>query len=125
MCRKLPTDETPRSKLIAKPSSQEQQAETRRTVRLTKNAIQQAMDENSLATVMSNRMSWRKFDKIRKSETLQDHPALTDTPTRKRKSPPSAENTPPSKRNHASPVNLSKVAQEELLAEAQAWDGVN
>lgn len=112
--------ETPRSKLVIKPSSQERQTELRRTVRSAKKAIQQAMDENSMTTVMSNRISWRKFDKIRKSKTLEDHP---QTPTRKRKTPFTNENTPPSpKRKHASPTNISPVVEEALLEEALAWD---
>ncbi len=74
---------------------------------------------------MSNRISWRKFDKIRISETLENHSAnstLNQTPTRKRKNPSPNENKPlSSKRKHGSPSILSKTTEEELLSEAQSW----
>ena len=63
---------TPNSKLIPKPSSQERQAEMRRAVIKMKKVIQQSMDSTSTTTVMSNRISWRKFYKIRISETLEN-----------------------------------------------------
>lgn len=74
--------ETPRSKLTKKPSSQEVQSETRKTVRLTKKKIQQSTDESSLTTVMANRLSWRKFDEMRKSQTLESNTCPNSTPTR-------------------------------------------
>lgn len=116
--------ETPKSKLIRKPSSREQQDVMRKTVRQTKKVIQQSMDSTSTSTVMSNRISWRKFDKIRTAETLENssaHSVLDQTPSRKRKNPPSDENTPSSKRKHGSPTTLSKTAEEDLLAEARSW----
>lgn len=72
--------------------------------------------------VMSNRISWRKFDHIRKSETLEDHSPLT--PTRKRRLNYSDETTPgpPSKRKHVTSINLSEAAMEGLITEAQSWD---
>lgn len=113
--------ETPQSKLIVKPSSQERQSEMRRTVRLTKKNIQQSMDESGIDIVMRNRISWRKFDEMRKSSTLESHPSLTHTPSRKRMSSLSDENVPPAKRKHGSPMNLSTAAEESILAEAQLW----
>ena len=71
-----------------------------------------------MAKVMSNRISWRKFDQIRKSETLEDRP---QTPSRKRKSNSLDETTPPSKRKHGTPINLSTAAKESLLTEARSW----
>lgn len=59
------------------------------------------MDSVATSTVMNGRLSWRKFDQMRKSE------GLVETPTRKR-SCPTDENTPPPKRKHASPVDTSK-----------------
>ena len=93
--------ETPRSKLIIKPS---RQAEMRRTVRLTKRTIQQSMDENGTATVMGNRISWRKFDKVRKAETLENRPTTSQTPSRKRANISSDENTPPAAKRKHHPV---------------------
>ena len=95
--------ETPRSKLIKKPSNKEVLAEKRRSVRLAKKSIQQSMDNNSLNTVMSNRLSWRKFDIMRKSETLKsDVRPSSSAQQRKRTHSPSDENTPPSKRSRNS-----------------------
>lgn len=54
--------ETPNSKLIIKPSSQERQAEMRKAVRQTKKVIQQSMDSTSTSTVMSNRISLIKYE---------------------------------------------------------------
>ena len=67
---------TPSSKLVVKPSSQEKQSEMRRVVRSVKKTIQQSMDETSVSTVISNRVSWRKFDHIRKSSTLENKAKL-------------------------------------------------
>lgn len=110
--------ETPRSKLIIKPSGQEKQSEKRRVVRSVKKAIQQSMDETSASTVMSNRMSWRKFDDIRKSSTLESSSPLNKTPSRKRNHP-TDENTPPTKRKHGSPTDLVKL--DAVYTEAQTW----
>ena len=54
----------------------------RRTVRLTKKSIQKSMDESGTDVVMRNRISWRKFDEMWKSSTLESHPSLTRTPSR-------------------------------------------
>lgn len=66
--------ETPKSRLVVKPSSQQKQQEARRTVREAKKSIQQSMDDSALDIVMSNRLSWRKFDHMRKTSTLQQTP---------------------------------------------------
>ena len=79
--------ETPRSRLIIKPTSQEKQQGMRHTVRTTKKKIQESMDSVATSTVMNGRLSWRKFDQMRKAE------GLVETPTRKR-SCPTDENTP-------------------------------
>lgn len=66
--------ETPRSKLVLKPSSQTRQSERRRIVRATKGAIQQSMDSMGAETVMKNRISWRKYDKfVRKVCSLHQY----------------------------------------------------
>ena len=68
--------ETPQSKLIAKPSSADRLSEKRKLVKETKKIIQQSMDDSTMNTVMSNRLSWRKFDTIRKTQTLDNSSAL-------------------------------------------------
>ena len=143
--------ETPQSKLIKKPSSQERQSQMRKVVRVTKQTIQQSMDDNSTSTVMKNRISWRKFDKMRKSEALESNAVEGHTPTRKRQMSPSNENAPPTKRTstgsssinqtpsrkrsispsnentsskkrkHGSPMDLLATAEEDLLTEARSW----
>lgn len=109
--------ETPKSKLIKKPSSIERLSEKRKIVRDTKKAIQQAMDDCSTNTVMGNRISWRKFDAIRKSQTLDS----LSTPSRKRKRVLSDENSPPPKRKQHGSLSLPVTIKEDLLAEAQTW----
>ena len=108
---------------MVKPSSADRQAEKRKIVRETKKVIQQSMDGSSTTDVMSNRISWRKFDRLRKSQTLENSSAisaLNQTPSRKRQNVQSDENTPPSKRKHGS-LMLPKLMEESLLAEAQTW----
>ena len=85
--------------------SQQRQSEKRKLVREAKKAIQQSMDDGGISTVMSNRRSWKKFDRMRKCDALENQ-----TPKRKRgESSLSDENTaPPAKRTHASPLNLTK-----------------
>ena len=109
--------ETPKSKLIKKPS---RLSEKRKTVRETKKAIQQAMDDSSTSTVMGNRLSWRKFDTIRRSQAL-DNSAGPSTPSRKRKLPQSGENLPESKRKKHGSLSLPFATKENLLAEARTW----
>ena len=70
---------------------------------------------------MGNRISWRKFDDMRKSSALESHLSQSYTPSRKRKSTSSDENIPQPKRKHGSALNISTAAVESLLAEAQLW----
>jgi hypothetical protein len=93
----------------------------RRTVRATKKAIQQSMDESSTGIVMGNRISWRKFDDMRKSSALESHLSPSYTPSRKRRSTSSEENIPQLKRKHGSALSISTASVESLLAEAQLW----
>ena len=65
-----------------------------------------------MSMVMSNRMSWRKFDQI---STLDGHLSSNQTPTRKR-SHCSDENTPPVNGSPADPDTLA-----DILTEAQTW----
>lgn len=110
--------ETPLSKLTVKPSSADRQSEKRKIVREAKKVIQQSMDDSSTSTVMMNRMSWRKFDMIRKTQTLDNNSTLSQPPSRKWKHLQSDENFPPSKRKHGSLTLLPKATQEVILAEA-------
>lgn len=113
---------TPRSNLAIKPSSQKRQSEMRKIVRETKNAIQQSMEKEGVNTVMSSRLSWRKFDKMRKDDALESCSSLHQTPKRKRsESTTSSENVPPAKRKHGSPLNLEDSAKEDLLSKARLW----
>ena len=104
--------ETPRSKLVQKPSSQTRQTKGRQIVRSTKKAIQESMDSAGLNTVMANRISFRKYDKIRKAESLVTQPST----------PPGSqlENGTPSRR-HGSASHLTPENKEALLSEAHGW----
>ena len=102
--------ETPRSKLVMKPSGQ---SGMRKIVRETKNTIQHSMDQNGLSTVLGNRLSWRKFNK---NDALDDN---HQTPKRKQTELTPDENTAPvTKRKHGTALNC---AQDELLLKAQSW----
>ena len=61
---------TPRSKLTIKPTSQEKQKHTRQIIRNTKQAMQESIDLTATQFVMGNRISWRKYDRMRKENTL-------------------------------------------------------
>ena len=80
-------------------------------MRVTKNAIQGSMEESGLNTVMSNRLSWRKFDKMRKDEALQS--SIT-TPNRRHLESVANQSIPPAKRKHGSRLNLT-ASEEDLL----------
>ena len=78
------------------------------------------MDDSSASTVMGNRISWRKFDTIQRSQTL-DSSSGPSTPSRKRKRVQSDDNPPLTKRRkHGSP-SLPGSTKENLLAEARTW----
>ena len=55
---------TPKSNLNMQPTSQQRQSERRKVVRETKKAIKQSMDDGSTSTVMSNRLSLKKCDRL-------------------------------------------------------------
>lgn len=74
------------------------------------------MDDSSTSVVMSNRISWRKFDKIRKSQILEN--STTSSPN---ENVLSDDITPTPKRKHGSLTVLSETTKAALLAEAQTW----
>ena len=97
---------TPRSNLVLKPSSQMKQRATRKVIRTTKRAIQNTLDQTSIETVMASRISWRRYDLIRKRQALESAPATT---------------SPTTSRCHGSSKHLSEETKEALLQEAETW----
>ena len=112
---------TPCSKLIVKPSGQHKQSEKRKLIREAKNVIQDAMNQDSLNTVMSNRLSWRKFDQIRASNAFENSSSLNQTPNRMPNLAPDENTLPIKKRKHGTTLPLQKSIQDELLLKASSW----
>lgn len=75
------------------------------------------MDDSSTSNVVSNRLSWKKFDLIRKNLALESH---FQTPKRKRVQC-SASDIPTPKRKHSSPLNPTKT-EDDLLEKARCWN---
>lgn len=63
----------PKSQLIQKPSSVECQTKKRQLVREVKQAIRSEMDKTDVDNVMSNRISWSAFDRMRKEALCSPH----------------------------------------------------
>ncbi len=101
---------TPNSKLMVKPSSQKIQSSRRQTIRNTKQTIQKSIDSTQTECVMGNRISWRKYDRMRKAGVLispkaSQSPITPSTPSRR----------------HGSNSKLSSEQKDGLLSEAQEW----
>ena len=77
------------------------------------------------ATVLQNRVSWRKYDRLRQTSGLT---STSDTPTRKRASTATMDDTPPAKKKHGCKVDSLQLDREKLLSEATEWsenDNIN
>ena len=72
---------TPNSKLMVKPSSQKKQASRRQIIRNTKHTIQTSIDSTQTEAVMGNRISWRKYDRMRKDSVLESPKASQSSST--------------------------------------------
>ena len=105
---------TPKSKLAHRPTSAIRQKEKRKIENEVKKNIER--ETNGQATVLQNRISWRKYDKMRQSS------GLTSTPKRTRETMEDGTPTPPAKRWHGMRGENLLIDKEQLLAEATAWD---
>ena len=101
---------TPKSRLVRTPTITEDQNKKRKIVREARKVLQDEMDKTAATTVMGNRISWSKFDSIRKQ-------ALCDEVT---KNDGNTGHTEPSKKHGCKPEALC-VDKENLLQEAQSW----
>ena len=82
----------------------------RNIVKKAKQTIQNAMNENSLSTVMANRISWITFNKMR-TTTLTDRKRRTTN-----------EDMPPPKRIATYNGSFEEISdQQSLLEEARSW----
>ncbi len=108
--------ETPKSRMIKKPSSAERKAEL---YKVQKEVVANLQEQNAQAgqnIVLQNRISWRAFDKIRKTE------GLATTPKRGRSEPNPEETPEPQLKRRRKHGTLSvEVDTEKLLQEARAW----
>ena len=107
--------ETPKSKVIHKPTSAKRQSEKRKLLRQTSHQLKKIKEQESINMVLTNRISWRTFDKLNKMEGLV-------TPERKRQLP-DAEEPAPKRKHGCSSKNLplDPLAVERLLEEAKGW----
>ena len=85
-------------------------------VRKVKKSIQVAMYDTNLKTVMANRISWKKFDKMRTA-------TLVELKGKKRKNDDRDEDMPPAKRTHTGNLDVEEhnTDVQNLLEEAQSW----
>ena len=107
--------ETPKSQVIHKPTSVKRQSDKRKLLRQTSHQLKEIKEQESINMVLTNRISWRKFDKLNKMEGLV-------TPERKRQLPDAEEPAP--KRKHgcsSKSLPLDSLAVERLLNEAKGW----
>lgn len=108
---------TPRSRLIKKPSSAERKAEKEKIQREVVSNLQQENAQVGQNIVLQHRISWRAFDKIRKTQGLEA------TPKRQRVTHDDEETLEPQpkwQRRHGR-LRVDIVDQEKLLEEASAW----
>jgi len=104
--------DTPKSKLAHPTTSATRQKEKRQLVNEVKKSIEEEM--NGQAIVLQNRISWRKYDKMRATAGL--------TNTRKRVREQDENDIPPRKKKHGRHANNLIVDKEALLAEANEWN---
>ena len=105
--------ETPRSRLVSKQNHRTRLFQKRKVLREIKNTVEKDMNTDSDMLVLQNRISWEKFDNVRKTQGLVN--------TENRKVDENAEETPSRKRKHGcKSVNLG-INRDQLLQEAQSW----
>ena len=104
---------TSKTNLVVNPGRTERQQQLRTVVRKVKKDIQDAMNESSLSSVMANRMSWTKYDSLRKS-------TLTERQSVKRGGIRDENETPAKKSKHTGSIEDSTELSN-LIQEAKSW----
>ena len=101
--------QTPRSGMISKPNHRTRLFQRRNVLREIKNTVERDMHGDSDMVVLQNRISWDKFDRVRKTQGLSStqNSETTTTPSRKRKHGCNSQN-----------INIDK---DQLLNEANSW----
>lgn len=108
--------ETPKSHMIKKPSSAERKAEKRKLQKEVIANIQEGNTQLGQNIVLQNRISWRAFDKIRKTE------GLATTPKRSRDAGSTEETPEPQPKRQRRHGSLSvEIDMGKLLEEASSW----
>ena len=83
-------------------------------LRQVRDQIQSEYNRNDESFAMQNRISWNLFDKMQKTEGLEDKT------TRKRKAD-SSHTLNLSKKHHGSRIENLEIDQDKLLQEASEW----
>ena len=65
--------ETPKSKVVHKPKSEELRMRKRKIEQDIKEAIAEEKKEQASDIVLQNRLRWGSYDKLRKAEGLTEH----------------------------------------------------
>ncbi len=106
-------EETPRSKLVITPNGKRRLSEKRKLLREIKNEIESNMNAGD-TLVHQNRLIWKRFDTIRKSQGLSGI-------KRRRLTNENSEEQPSAKRKHGcNPAKLA-IDKDQLLQEARSW----
>ena len=108
-------EETPRSSLITKPNCRVRQIRKRRILREIKENIQSDMNTDGDMLVLQNRLSWNRFDKVRKSQ------GLTGKKRKMIMDENGQEVEPVSKRRHGCTSANLNIDKEQLMEEAHTW----
>ena len=103
---------TPRSRLVLKPNSRNQLSKKRQTLREIKNQIQTDMNSEGDTLVLQNRLSWSRFDNVRKNQGLSGT---------KRKKPNDDTVEPTTKHRHGCHPDTFTIDKDQLLREARSW----
>lgn len=108
--------ETPRSRLVLKPTITKRLSQKRQILREIRNTMSTEMNAEGDTLVLQNRLSWSRFDSVRKSQGLSG--------TKRKKPTNENDEEPTTKRKHG--CNAAKLTcmidKDELLHEAHLWE---
>ena len=77
--------ESPKSHLVRKPTNKQRKSEKRKVLRDVRNTMQDDMNKEADSLVLSNRISWTTYNKIRTTQGLERRPESDGPVTKKRK----------------------------------------
>ena len=106
-------EETPRSKLVTKPINKIRLSQKRKILHEIKNEIENDMNADGDALVLRNRLSWKRFDTIRKSQGLC-------STKRNRPTNENTEEQPTPKQKHGFNSAKLTIDKDQLVQEARS-----